>query len=343
MELGVALPYALPQVDGRVEFVKTAERLGYTSVWSAEIYGSDAITPLAFLAGQTDRIKLGTGVAQLAARSPANAAMSIATVDQLAGGGRTILGLGVSGPQIVEGWYGQPWGSPVARLRDYITIVRKVLDRETVTHDGAEIALPYTGPGAVGVGKPLKLILHPPARIPIYLGCGGPASVALMAELCDGWLPLGMSPDRWEDYRPHVERGLARAGGGKTLDDLWIQGSATVVLTDDVEGTLARQKSGVAMRVGGYGSADFNFHRDAMIRRGYGDVAEKISELFLAGRRDEAIAAVPDSYVDDTGLYGDADRIRQRFQRWVDGPYQGITVHTDDMDTLEILTDAVLS
>ena len=193
MKLGLHIGYSGPTLDVPVELVQRAEELGYDSVWTAEAYGSDAVTPLAFLAGKTSRIKLGTAIMQLAARTPANCAMSAATVDAMAGGGRFIAGIGVSGPQIVEGWYGQPWGKPYWRIKDYVEIMRKISAREApVAHEGREISLPYTGPGAMGVGKPLKSILHMRPDIPIYLGTGNEATVKLTAEIADGWLPLGL-------------------------------------------------------------------------------------------------------------------------------------------------------
>src|SRR6266851_1640491 len=195
MKLGLAIGYSGAHLDIPVKLVQRAEELGYDSVWTAEAYGSDAVTPLAFLAAHTSRIKLGTGIMQLAARTPANAAMSAATVDAMAGGGRFIVGLGVSGPQIVEGWYGQPWGKPYWRIKDYVAIMRKIFTREApVSHEGREISLPYRGDGAMGVGKPLKSILHCRPDIPIYLGTGNEATVKLTAEIADGWLPLGFVP-----------------------------------------------------------------------------------------------------------------------------------------------------
>ena len=341
MKLGIFLPYDRAQFSVPVERVQAAERLGYDTVWSAEAYGSDAITPLAFLAARTERIRLGTSVAQLAARTPAAMAMAIATLDEISGGGRAILGLGVSGPQIVEGWYGQPWGRPAKRLADYVTIVRKILRREgPVEHAGEEISLPYGGPGSLGQGKPLKSIMHTNPDIPIWLGCGGPASTRLVGELCDGWLPMGLGADNWDDhYRPLLEAGIAKAAQPKSLTDIEIQGGCQVVLTDDVEGTLAARKPGTAFLVGGYGSGTHNFHRDAMARRGYEEEAAKIQELFLAGKREEAAAAVPDTYLDDGGLYGSEDRIRERFENYRNGPYTGLTIHTDDIGVLELMAD----
>src|SRR5262245_33852177 len=220
MKLGLAIEYAGRGVDVPIERIQRCEALGYDSVWTAEAYGSDAITPLAFIAAHTRKIRLGTGVMQLAARSPAMAAMQLGTLDALAGGGRVIGGLGVSGPQIVEGWYGAPWGRPMERMRDYVAILGKIFAREApVTHGGAEIQLPYRGPGSSGMGKPLKSILHydPPPRI--WLGTGAKQTVILTAELADGWLPFGLRPGNAKTFLGWLEEGFRRAGGGKRLAD----------------------------------------------------------------------------------------------------------------------------
>ena len=231
MKLGLSIGYSGAHLDVPVALVQRAEELGYDSVWSAEAYGSDAVTPLAYLAAVTKRIELGTGIMQLAARTPANAAMCAGTVDALAGGGRFIAGLGVSGPQIVEGWYGEPWGRPYYRIRDYVAIMRKIFAREEpVTHEGREISLPYKGEGAMGVGKPLKSILHMNPHIPIYLATGNEITVKLTAEIADGWVPMGFFPGSME-YRPWLEEGFRRAGNGKTLHDLEIQASVHVEFT----------------------------------------------------------------------------------------------------------------
>src|SRR5207249_2423826 len=240
MKLGLSIGYSGAELRVPVEKVLLAERLGFDSVWTAEAYGSDAITPLAYLAAVTTRIRLGTGIMQLAARTPAAAAMAVGTLDALAGGHRVIAGLGVSGPQIVEGWYGQPWGRPYWRLRDYVAIMRKIFERKApVEHDGTEIKLPYTGPGSVGLGKPLTSILHMNPHLPIWLGTGTEANVKLTAEVADGWLPLGFTPARMKQLRPWVDEGLRRAGGGKSLRDLEIQPAAAVLLTDDVSAALS--------------------------------------------------------------------------------------------------------
>ena len=341
MKLGVSIGYSGAQMRLPVEKVQLAERLGYDSVWTAEAYGSDAVTPLAYLAAITSRIRLGTSIMQLAARTPANAAMSAATVDAMAGGGRFIAGLGVSGPQIVEGWYGQPWGKPYWRIRDYVAIMRKIFARERpVMHEGREISLPYAGEGSSGLGKPLRSILHMNRDIPIWLGTGTEANVRLTGEIADGWLPLGYVPgEKLARFRPWLEEGFRRAGGGKGFADLEIQVGAQVRITDDVRGALEAMKPFTALYVGGMGHRTKNFHNDSMTRRGYGDTAARIQELFLAGRKEEAAAAVPDEFLDETALIGPAERIRERYRRWADDPITGITVSTDQPEALELMAE----
>ncbi len=341
MKLGLSIGYSGAHLDLPVALVQRAEELGYDSVWTAEAYGTDAVTPLAFLAAVTKRIKLGTGIMQLAARSPANAAMCAATVDALAGGNRFIAGLGVSGPQIVEGWYGEPWGKPYYRLKDYVAIMRKVFRREApVTHDGREISLPYTGPGALGVGKPLKSILHMNPDIPIFLGTGNEATVKLTAEVADGWLALGFVPGSLPEYLPWLEEGFRRAGGGKSRKDFTVQASVHVEVSDDVRGALARLKPEVALYVGGMGHRDKNFHKDMMIRRGFGDAANRVQELYLAGRKDEAIAAVPDEWVDQKSLVGPPARIKQRYRAWAESGADVLTVRSRQPDAIEAMAAA---
>ena len=338
MKLGLSIGYSGAHLEVPVALVQRAEELGYDSVWSAEAYGSDAITPLAFLAARTNRIKLGTGIMQLAARTPANAAMSAASIDAMSGGGRFIAGLGVSGPQIVEGWYGQPWGKPYWRLRDYVAIMRKIFARkEPVAHEGREISLPYTGPGALGVGKPLMTILHMNPRLPIWLGTGTEANVKLTAEIADGWLPLGFVPRLMPILRPWLEEGFRRAGSGKGFADFEIQARADVTITDDVKGALARMKPRVALYVGGMGHRDKNFHKEMMVRRGFGDAAQRIQELFLAKQKDEAVAAVPDEFCDEMSLVGPVARIRERYRAWAECGITGLTIVTEQPEAMELM------
>jgi F420-dependent oxidoreductase-like protein len=340
MKLGLMLGYSGAQLKLPVELVKRAEALGYDSVWTAEAYGSDATSPLAYLAAVTGRIRLGTSIMQLAGRSPAMAAMQAATIDALAGGNRFVAGLGVSGPQIVEGWYGQPWGRPYWRIRDYVSIMRKIFAREEpVVHDGREISLPYTGEGAMGIGKPLKSILHMNPKIPIWLGTGTEANVKLTAEIADGWFPLSFVPGMLEIYRPWLEEGFARAGNGKTIDDFEIQGGVSVVVTDDIRSALDRMKPNIALYVGGMGHRDKNFHNDMMVRRGFPEAAARIQELYLAGHKAQAIDAVPDEFCDEGALIGPVDRIKERWGAWSDSGLTGLTVMSSQPEGIELLAE----
>ena len=340
MKLGLMLGYSGAEMSLPVELVQHAETLGFDSVWTAEAYGSDATSPLAYLAAVTKRIRLGTSIMQLAGRTPAMAAMQAATIDALAGGDRFIAGLGVSGPQIVEGWYGQPWGKPYWRIRDYVTIMRKVFAREEgLTHQGKEISLPYEGQGAMGIGKPLKSILHMNPKIPIWLGTGTESNVKLTAEIADGWFPLAFVPGMMDLCRPWLEEGFRRAGSGKTLADLEIQPGVSVVVTDVIEEALNRMKPGIALYVGGMGHRDKNFHNDMMVRRGFPEAAEKIQELYLAGRKGEAIAAVPDDYCDEQALIGPPQRIRERYKEWENSGATGLTLSCRRTEGLELMAE----
>jgi F420-dependent oxidoreductase-like protein len=309
-------------------------------VWTAEAYGSDATSPLAYIAALTKRIKLGTAVMQLAGRTPAMAAMQAATIDALAGGDRFIAGFGVSGPQIVEGWYGEPWGRPYHRIKDYVTIVRKILLRNgPVSHDGREIQLPYKGPGAMGIGKPLQSILHMNPRIPIWLGTGTETNVKLTAEIADGWLPLSFVPGMMKTYRPWLEEGFERAGGGKTLAQFEIMPMCFVQVTDDVRGALRRMKEHTALYVGGMGHRTKNFHNDMMVRRGYGEAAKRIQELYLSGRKAEAVEAVPDEYLDDGALVGPRARIVERYGEWRDSGATGLILSGANVEAMELMAE----
>ena len=341
MKLGLAIEYAGRGVEIPISRIQRLEALGYDSVWTAEAYGSDAVTPLAYIAAHTKKIRLGTGVIQIAARTPTMTAMQLGTVDALAGGGRVIGGLGVSGPQIVEGWYGAPWGDPKERLRDYTLIMKKIFAREgPVTHDGKEFQLPYTGPGSTGMGKPLKSILHYDKKPQIWHGTGAPSTVKMTAEVADGWLAFGMRKGNVETFRSWFEEGFRRAGGGKGFDDFEIQGGVSVMITDDVASALAASKPIIALYVGGMGHPKLNFHKKRMHREGWGEAADRIYELFQAGKREEAIAAVPDDYVDEGGLYGSVDRIRERWRAdWEGMPYTGLTVRTEQEEGFDLMAD----
>lgn len=340
MKLGLRLNlYRAADLAVPIDQVRAAEDFGFHSVWTAEAYGSDALSPLAYLAGLTKRIKLGTCIAQLAARPPATLAMHAMTTDALAGGGRVIIGVGVSGPQIVEGWYGQPWGKPNARLRDYVVIMRKVLAREEpVSHEGTELSLPYAGEGAIGQGKALRSIMHPVAPIPIWLASGGPRNTELSAEIADGWLPMGIPEDG--SHLAHLERGWAARGGRP--EDFDIFTPCGIKLTNDVAAALDGMRPLTAMYVGGMGSATHNFHRDAMARAGFPDQAERIQERWLAGRKEEAVAEVPDEYLERNTFIGDEQRIRRRWAAYTPpGGATGFIVDARTDAELRLMADLV--
>lgn len=323
MKLGLVIGYSGAQMSVPVESVQLADRLGYDSVWTGEAYGSDAMTPLAYLAALTENIRLGTSIIQIAARTPANAAMQAATIDGMSGG-RFIAGVGVSGPQIVEGWYGQPWGNAVNRLRDYITIMRKIIHREgPVTHDGPEISLPYSGPGSSGLGKPLHSILHMRRDLPIWMGSFTPAALRLSGEIADGMAGV-FCPSEMPRIRSSIEKGFEKAGNGKSWKDFELFSIATVIVTNDVKSALDSIKPTRALYIGGMGARAKNFHNDRMIERGYAEEAARVQELFLAGRKDEAAAAIPDEFIDEEAIVGPPDRIRERFRAWADAGERGL-------------------
>lgn len=342
MKLGYSVGYSGAQYVLPLAAIQQAESLGYDSVWTAEAYGSDAITPLAFIAAHTKRIKLGTGIMQIPARTPAMTAMTMSTLDQLAGGGRVIIGLGLSGPQVVEGWHGRPWGKPATRVREYIQVLRTILAREgPASYEGVEYQLPYTGPGSTGLGKPLKSILHM-QQLPIYVASLGPANVKNTAELADGWLPMWFSPYQMDGFRPWVDEGLARgtaSGAPKALDQFEIQVDCTVVVDDDVRECIRRIRPTVALYMGGMGAKSKNFHNDVMVRYGYGEAAARVQELYLEGRKAEAMEAIPDEFIDEMALLGPAARIRERYQAWEDCGITGITVSAQQPEALELMAD----
>ncbi|RSM58910.1 LLM class F420-dependent oxidoreductase [Amycolatopsis sp. WAC 01376] len=316
MKLGYHLGYwSSGPPEGALEAVLRAEELGFDSVWTAEGYGSDAFTPLAWWGASTSRIKLGTNIVQMSARTPTATAMHALTLDHLSGG-RFVLGLGASGPQVVEGWYGQPYPKPLARTREYVDIVRKVVAREApVTHDGQHFQLPLQG--GTGLGKPLKSTVHPFRKeIPIFLAAEGPKNVALSAEICDGWLPLFFSPKSDGFYRAALQEGFSRPGARHGFDDFEVAASVPVLVHDDVEEAASWIKPSLALYIGGMGAKSVNFHHDVFARMGYEDVADKVQELYLAGRKDEATAAIPTSLVEDTSLIGPAEKIRDELAAW---------------------------
>jgi len=300
---------------GVEEAVAEAERLGFDSIWAAEAYGSDVLTPLAWWGAATSRVKLGTAIMQISARQPAAAAMAALTLDHLSGG-RFILGLGVSGPQVVEGWYGMPFEKPLARTREYMSIVRSVFAREApVTAPGPHYPLPY--PGGTGFGKPLKSAIHPlRSDIPIYLGAEGPKNVALAAELCDGWLALFFSPSTEATYREALDEGFGREGARRSWSDFEVAATVPLIVMDDVEQAADLLRPMYALYFGGMGARKANFHANVAIRMGYEGEVQKIQDLYLDGKKDEAAAAVPTKLIDELTLIGPADKIRADLERW---------------------------
>lgn len=335
LSIGLQLGYwqAQPPPD-LIGLAKTAEAAGYDSIWTAESWGSDAFTPLAWIGAHTSKIRLGTSVVQLSARTPTATAMAALTLDHLSNG-RVTLGLGVSGPQVVEGWYGQPFDKPLARTREYVDIIRQVLARERpVRNDGPHYPLPYHGEGSWGLGKPLKSITYPLRKdIPIFLGAEGPKNVALAAEIADGWLPLYYAPTRPEVYADSLEH---------MKPGFEIAQMVIVNITDDVAAGLMPVKMMLGFYVGGMGAKKHNFHMNLMGRMGFEAEAKKIQELFFAGKREEAVAAVPDAFADEISLVGPVERIKDRLQAWRESPVTSLLVTAQDKEQLDTLAELVL-
>jgi F420-dependent oxidoreductase-like protein len=318
MKLGLQLGYWGAQAPtNHAELVAAAEDAGFDTVFTAEAWGSDAYTPLAWWGRETTRMRLGTSVVQLSARTPTACAMAALTLDHLSGG-RHILGLGVSGPQVVEGWYGHKFPKPLARTREYIDILRQVWAREApVRSDGPHYPLPLTGEGTTGLGKNLKPITHPlRADIPVMLGAEGPKNVALAAEICDGWLPIFYSPRIADMYNEWLDEGFARPGARRTRETFEICATAQVVITDDRAGVMELMKPHLALYMGGMGAEDTNFHADVYRRMGYSEVVDAVTALFRSNRKDEAAKIIPDELVDDSAIVGDLDYVREQIKAW---------------------------
>ena len=338
MKLATGIGYSGASMRIDMDFVHEVERLGYDSIWTAEAYGSDAVTPLAYIAALTTKIKLGTSIMQIPGRTPAMCAMTMSTLDAISGG-RALVGLGLSGPQVVEGWHGVPYGKPAARTREYVEILRKIWAREDpVSYQGQEYELPYMGPGATGLGKPLKSILHG-RQLPVYLATMGPINIRNTAELADGWLPIWFSPKRVDLFRPSLEEGFRRAGNGKSYKDFDIAAGCTVAIGDDVKALLAMQKPNLALYMGGMGAKEKNFHNEMAVKYGYGEAAAKIQELYLSGRKQEATEAVPDELVDEMSLVGPVARIKESYRAWEDAGVTTMMVQSRQREALELMAD----
>ncbi len=344
MKLGLTLGYwmAQPPTDALDKMLE-AEKLGFDTVFTAEAWGSDAFTPLAWHGSRTSRIRLGTSIVQISARTPTSVAMHALTLDHLSGG-RAVLGLGVSGPQVVEGWYGQPFGKPLARTREYVDIVRQVLKREgPVTSDGPHYPLPYAGPNSLGLGKPLKPIVHPlRADVPIFLGAEGPKNVAMTAEIADGWLPIYYSPKVADMYNGWLDEGFARPGARGKRETFEIATNCSVVITDDIEGTLDAMKPTLGFYIGGMGAKDMNFHKQVFSRMGYEAEANEIQDLFFAGERDKAIAAVPAQMAADIALVGPAAKIRDDLAMWEESGVTMLVIGAGSVDEMRGVAEVIL-
>jgi F420-dependent oxidoreductase-like protein len=334
VRLGFYMGYAPPGTSPLelIELAQEAERLGYDSAWAAEAWGTDAVTVLSWIAATTERIKVGSAIMQIPGRTPANTAMTAATLDLLSGG-RFLLGLGTSGPQVVEGWHGEPWGKPLRKTREYVEIVRSILRRDVLEHHGEHYDIPYSGPDATGLGKPLKLMARPlRTEIPVYLASIGPRAVELAFEIADGWIPIFFHPERARDVFP--------MDGAR--DGFDIAPSVPVVLLDDVQAARDGLKAYYALYVGGMGARGSNFYNDLFARYGYEEEARTVQDLFLGGRQREATAAVPDAFVDEVALVGPKERIGERLGAFREAGATTLLVSTRDAAALRAVAELVL-
>ncbi|CAA0125709.1 Putative coenzyme F420-dependent oxidoreductase [BD1-7 clade bacterium] len=344
VKLGLMLGYSGKTLNIPIDLIRHAESLGYDSVWTAEAYGSDAVTPATWILAHTTRIRVGTCIMQIPARTPAMAAMTAMTLSQLSGG-RFIAGLGASGPQVVEGWHGIPYNKPVTRTREYIQIMREIMAREgPVTFDGEVYQLPTRIEGATGLGKPLKSILQADTEIPIYTASITPAGLACAAEVADGVFPIWMSPEKFETtLLPHYQKGFDRGLEGKTLANFANVPGLSVVLGDDVDACRMTVKHFMALYIGGMGAKGKNFYTTYASTLGYEEEALRVQELYLAGKKDEAVKAVPDALVDEVALVGPEKRIRERAEAWIEAGDKGLVdtlmISTLQPDVIDLLAD----
>ena len=347
MKLGIGAVSFGPKVSINLDLIRRAEALGFDSAWTAEAYGNDAVSTATWILAQTTRIKVGTAIMQMPARTPALAAMTAMTLDQLSGG-RFVLGLGPSGPQVVEGWHGVPYGKPLTRTREYIAIIRQILAREKpLEFHGSEYEIPASGPNTTGLGKPLKSILHGNPQIPIYTASISPNGLRCAAEVADGVFPMMVDPEQFDvSYLPHLEEGFAKTGGRKSLANFAVLPGVSVILTDEPEKARMAVKGGMALYIGGMGARDKNFYNDLARRLGYEEAAARIQDLFLAGKKAEAAAAVPDALLDAVHLVGSRDQIRGRLGAWKEAGRKGwvhtMNVSTSQPEALELLAEELL-
>ncbi|MEM7221060.1 MAG: LLM class F420-dependent oxidoreductase [Pseudomonadota bacterium] len=345
MKLGLLGGTVGPRAQIDIERIRFAESLGFDSVWTAEAWGSDAITTATWMLAQTERINVGTAIMQMPARTPAMAAMTAMSLAELSGG-RFIVGLGASGPQVVEGWHGVPYGKPMARMREYIAIMRKIFAREEpVSFEGQEYQLPYTGPGATGLGKPLKSILHCSEDIRIFAASITPKGVETAAEVADGFFPIWMDPEKYSVFADPIRKGFGKAGD-KDLTQFEVSPFVTVIMGDDVKECMSAIRGNMALYIGGMGARDKNFYNNYAKALGFEDAAVEIQDHFLSGRRDEAMAAVPEELIDACHLVGPAERIRERLQRWksaaANGHVASMLLGTQQREAMELVASEML-
>ncbi|HJO23688.1 MAG: LLM class F420-dependent oxidoreductase [Myxococcota bacterium] len=345
MKLGLLVGYSPATMSVPMDLIKRVESMGFDSVWTAEAWGSDAVSPAAWMLAQTEKINVGTAIMQMPGRTPAMTAMTAMTLYALSGG-RFILGLGPSGPQVVEGWHGVAYGRPLTRTREYISIIRKILAREEkLTHEGYHYQLPYRGEDATGLAKPLKSILHGDPALRILTASISPNGMECAGEVADGVFPIWMNPERFDLFEEPLEKGFAKAGGGKGLSDFEVCPFVTCLMADDVEQCRAPIKQNMALYIGGMGAREKNFYNDYAKRLGYEEAAIEIQDLYLDGKKEEAAAAVPDELVDDVALVGPEGRIRERLQAWKEAGKKG---HLGSMliggggPALEVLAEEIL-
>jgi F420-dependent oxidoreductase-like protein len=346
MKLGFLLGYSGKQIHIPIDLIKQAESMGYDSVWTAEAYGNDAVTSASWVLAQTEKIRVGTAIMQMPARTPAMAAMTAMSLHQLSGG-RFIVGLGASGPQVVEGWHGVPYGKPVTRTKEYIKIMRQIMGREgPVEFEGEVYQMPVKGEGTTGLGKPLKSILEAAPDIPIYTASITPAGLRCAGEVADGVFPVWMDPQRYEILGEHIEAGFARAGSGKSLKEFDVAPFVMVMKNDDLAAAFDALRPWLALYIGGMGAKGKNFYNDYAHRLGYGEVAERIQDLYLSGQKAEAEALVPDELLDAVSLIGPADRIRERLQPWREagklGQVGSMLLSVQDPEILELIASEML-
>ena len=346
MKLGFLLGYSGKHIHIPIELIQQAESMGYDSVWTAEAYGNDAVTSAAYVLAQTSKIRVGTAIMQMPARTPAMCAMTAMSLDQLSGG-RFIVGLGASGPQVVEGWHGVPYGKPVTRTKEYIQIMRKIFEREgPVEFDGQMYQMPNQSEGTTGLGKPLKSILAAASDIPIYTASITPAGLRCAGEVADGVFPVWMDPNKYDVLGESIEQGFEKAGNDKSLKDFDVAPFVTVAMNDDLDAAYDALRPWLALYIGGMGAKNKSCYHDYATRLGYGDAADQIQELYLSGKKPEAEALVPNELLDEVSLIGPRERIIERLGPWKEAGKRGevgsMLLGVQDPVVLELLANEML-